>query len=43
MIAFVGLPWEHEGKLYNAAAAISGGRILGLVPKKESAQLFGIL
>lgn len=35
MIAFVGLPWEHEGKLYNAAAAISGGRILGLVPKKN--------
>ncbi len=26
---------EHEGKLYNAAAAISGGRILGLVPKKN--------
>ena len=35
MIAFIGLPWEHEGKLYNTAAAISGGRILGLVPKKN--------
>ena len=35
MIAFIGLPWEHEGKLYNVAAAVSGGRILGLVPKKN--------
>ncbi len=32
-IIFVGLPLAHEGKLYNVAAAISNGRILGLVPK----------
>ncbi len=32
-IIFVGLPLVHEGKLYNVAAAVSNGRILGLVPK----------
>ncbi len=32
-IIFVGLPLEYNGKLYNVAAAISGGAILGLVPK----------
>lgn len=32
-LIFVGLPFEHLGKLYNVAAAISGGRLLGLVPK----------
>ncbi len=32
-IVFVGLPFAHRGKLYNAAAAISGGRLLGIVPK----------
>lgn len=32
-VAFVGLPLEHNGKLYNAAAAVSRGQILGLVPK----------
>ena len=29
----VGLPLEINGKLYNCAAAICGGRILGVVPK----------
>ncbi len=33
MLIFVGLPWEHEGKLYNVAAAICNGTLLGLVPK----------
>lgn len=33
-LVFVGLPWEKEGKLYNVAAAISDGRLLGLVPKR---------
>ena len=33
MICFVGLPWEHNGKLYNVMAAISRGRVLGLIPK----------
>lgn len=32
-IVFVGLPLEYNAKLYNVAAAISGGQILGLVPK----------
>lgn len=32
-IFFVGLPFEHRGKLYNTAAVVSGGRLLGLVPK----------
>ncbi len=32
---FVGLPYMVRGKLYNAAAAICGGTILGLVPKKH--------
>jgi len=33
MLVFVGLPWEESGKLYNVAAAISDGELLGLVPK----------
>lgn len=32
-LVFVGLPFEKEGKLYNVAAALGGGSILGLVPK----------
>lgn len=30
---FVGLPFEMNGKLYNVAAAVSNGEVLGLVPK----------
>ena len=33
MLVFVGLPWEHGGKLYNAAAAVCNGELLGIVPK----------
>lgn len=33
MLAFVGLPVVFRGKLYNCAAALSGGRIVGIVPK----------
>lgn len=33
-LVFVGLPWEKDGKLYNVAAAVSDGRLLGLVPKR---------
>ena len=33
MLLFAGLPWEHEGKLYNVAAAICDGELLGLVTK----------
>lgn len=35
MLVFVGLPWEKNGKLYNAAAAICRGKLLGIVPKKH--------
>jgi NAD+ synthase (glutamine-hydrolysing) len=30
----LGLPMEHGGKLYNCAAFLSHGRLLGIVPKK---------
>ena len=33
MLCFVGVPLVHLGKLYNCAAAVSAGRILGIVPK----------
>lgn len=32
-LVFVGLPFEKDGKLYNVAAAIQDGVILGMVPK----------
>ncbi|MBQ7447442.1 MAG: NAD(+) synthase [Eubacterium sp.] len=35
VIAFVGLPIVFRGKLYNVAAAVSSGEVLGLVPKKN--------
>lgn len=34
---FVGLPFEINGKLYNVAAAVSGGEVLGIVPKTNIA------
>lgn len=34
-LVFVGLPWEKGDKLYNVAAVISNGRLLGLVPKRH--------
>lgn len=33
ILTVVGIPWEHEGKLYNTAAVIHNGRLLGIVPK----------
>ena len=33
MLVFAGLPWERDGKLYNVAAALADGKLLGLVPK----------
>lgn len=33
MVTAVGLPYRHQGKLYNCAALLHKGRILGLVPK----------
>ncbi len=41
MISFVGLPVRLHGKLYNCAAAVSGGRILGLVPKTHLPNYMG--
>lgn len=32
-LIFVGLPFTHKGKLYNVAAALQKGRVLGLIPK----------
>ena len=34
MLVFVGLPWEYNNKLYNVAAALQDGHLLGLVPKR---------
>jgi NAD+ synthase (glutamine-hydrolysing) len=33
IVAVVGLPFEHNGRLYNCAVVICGGKILGIVPK----------
>lgn len=33
IISVIGFPYERQGKLYNTAAVIQNGRILGLVPK----------
>ncbi len=35
LLAFVGLPFEVDGKLYNCAAAVNKGNIIGFVPKKN--------
>lgn len=32
-LIFVGMPWERNGKLYDTAAVINRGRLIGLVPK----------
>lgn len=32
-LVFVGLPVEREGRLYNVAAALQNGEILGMIPK----------
>ncbi len=34
-LVFVGIPLETDGKLYNMAAALNKGRILGFVPKSH--------
>ena len=35
MVNVVGLPYCHEGKIYNCAAVINKGKLLGLVTKKN--------
>lgn len=32
-LVFVGLPVEREGKLYNVAAAVRDGKVIGMIPK----------
>ncbi len=32
-LVFVGLPMEYDGRLYNVAAAVQDGEVLGLIPK----------
>ena len=34
-LIFVGLPMEIYGKLFNVAAALEGGKVLGLIPKRH--------
>lgn len=33
MLVFVGLPLKHNGLIYNAAAALNNGKVLGFIPK----------
>jgi NAD+ synthase (glutamine-hydrolysing) len=33
LVAVVGFPYQRQGKLYNTAAVLQGGRVLGLIPK----------
>lgn len=43
MLTFIGLPFELNGKLYNVAAVIKGGELLGIIPKinlPEYAELY---
>lgn len=35
MLIFIGLPWEYKSKLYNCAAALHKGKLLGLTVKKH--------
>ena len=35
LVVLVGLPVYQGGKLYNCAAVVAGGRLLGLVPKRH--------
>ena len=39
LIAFVGVPLRQNGRLYDCAAAIEGGKILGIVPKTKIARI----
>ncbi|TAH70625.1 MAG: NAD(+) synthase [Anaerolineaceae bacterium] len=35
LVTVIGFPYERQGRLYNTAAVLHGGRILGLVPKQN--------
>ena len=41
LAAVVGLPFEHDGKLYDSAAVLCNGKILGIVPKTNLSASFG--
>ena len=43
LVALVGLPVAHDGKLYNCAAVLCRGQLLGLVPQNVPAQLRRVL
>jgi len=34
LVAVVGLPFAHRGRLYNCGAVLAGGKVAGLVPKQ---------
>ena len=33
VLTFIGLPLQYNGKLFNVAAALQNGRVLGFIPK----------
>ena len=35
MVSVIGLPIEHGDRVYNCAAVVTGGQLLGIVPKKH--------
>lgn len=35
IVSVIGIPLVHGGKLYNCAAVVQGGKILGVVPKRN--------
>ncbi len=37
LLTVLGLPFEHEGRIYNCAALVADGQLLGLVPKQHLA------
>ncbi len=39
-LIFVGAPIKHQNRIYNTAVAISGGKILGIVPQKFGGEGF---
>ncbi len=40
LISLIGIPFVKDGRLYNCAAAVYGGEVLGLIPKKEADGVF---
>ena len=40
MLTFIGLPWMKDGKLYNVAAVIKSGELIGTRSEETSPELF---